>query len=124
LIKSLGDPVSIPVLRNIYFTKFECILKFGIIFWGWGVNDSNAVFKIEKKGLRLIKGGKNRASFRNLFGDFKILTATSLYIIVILCFIKMNKIYRAQYSDIHTYNTKGKQDLYVQLCSTARCKKV
>jgi hypothetical protein len=26
-------------------------------------------------------------------------------------------------SDIHKYNTKGKQDLYVQLCNTAHCKK-
>jgi hypothetical protein len=32
-----------------------------------------------------------------------------------------NKIYTTQYSDIH--NTKGKQDLYVQLCNTAHCKK-
>jgi hypothetical protein len=29
-----------------------------ILYWGGGggVNDSNAVFKIQKKGLRLIKG--------------------------------------------------------------------
>jgi hypothetical protein len=34
MIKSLHDSVSIPVLRNVYFTKFESILKYGIIFWG------------------------------------------------------------------------------------------
>jgi hypothetical protein len=28
-----------------------------------------------------------------------------------------------QHSDIHNYSTKGKQDLYVQLCNTAHCKK-
>jgi hypothetical protein len=28
-----------------------------------------------------------------------------------------------QYSDIHKNNTKGKQDLYVQLCNTTHCKK-
>jgi hypothetical protein len=28
-----------------------------------------------------------------------------------------------QYLDIHNYNTRGKQDLYVQLCSTSHCKK-
>jgi hypothetical protein len=33
LIKSLRDSV-IPVLRSVYFTEFESILKYGIIFWG------------------------------------------------------------------------------------------
>jgi hypothetical protein len=28
-----------------------------------------------------------------------------------------------QYSDIHKYNTKEKQNLYVELCNTAHCKK-
>jgi hypothetical protein len=41
--------------------------------------------KYRKKGLRLIKGVKNRMSCRSLFGDFKILTVTSLYIFEILC---------------------------------------
>jgi hypothetical protein len=35
----------------------------------------------------------------------------------------MNKIYTTRYSNTHKYNTKGKQDLYVQLCSAACCKK-
>jgi hypothetical protein len=62
-------------------------------------------------------------SSRSLFDDFKILTVTSLYIFEILYFIKKNKIYTTQYSDIHKYNTKGKQDLYVQLCNTAHFQK-
>jgi hypothetical protein len=47
---------------------------------GEGVNDSNSVIKIQKKGLRLVEGVKNRVSYRSLFGDFKILTVTSLYV--------------------------------------------
>jgi hypothetical protein len=38
---------------------------------------TNAVFKIQKNGLRLIKGVKNRVCCRSLFGDYKILTITS-----------------------------------------------
>jgi hypothetical protein len=73
--------------------------------------------------LRLINGVKNRVYCRSMFTDFKILTVNSLYIFEILFFIKMNKVYITQYSDIQKYNTKGKQDLYVQSCSTAHCKK-
>jgi hypothetical protein len=49
LIKSLRDSVSLQVLRNVYFTKFESILKYGIIFWGGGSNDTKTVFKVKKK---------------------------------------------------------------------------
>jgi hypothetical protein len=34
LIKSLCDSVSLPVLRKVYFTKFESILKYGICWDG------------------------------------------------------------------------------------------
>jgi hypothetical protein len=58
-----------------------------------------------------------------MFGEFRILTVTSLYIFEILCFLIKNKIYTVEYSDIHGYNTIHKFNLYVQLCNTDRCKK-
>jgi hypothetical protein len=33
LIKSLRDTVSQTVLINVYYAKFESVLKYGIIFW-------------------------------------------------------------------------------------------
>jgi hypothetical protein len=44
-----------------------------LYFLGWerGGNDNNAVFKIQKKCLRLITEVKNRVSFRSLFGDLR-----------------------------------------------------
>jgi hypothetical protein len=41
------------------------------------------------------------------FGDFMILTVTSLYIFEILCFIRKRKIYTIKYYNIHKYNPKG-----------------
>jgi hypothetical protein len=79
--------------------------------------------KYKKKSLSLIRGVNNRVSCRSIFGEFMILTITSLYILEILCFIIKNKIYTTQYSDIHSYNTIHKHNLYVELCNTARCKK-
>jgi hypothetical protein len=66
LVKSLRDLVSLPILRNFYFTKFESILKYGILFWGGGQKENQTVFKIQKKILRLIKGVNNRVSCRDL----------------------------------------------------------
>jgi hypothetical protein len=80
------------------------------------------IFKIQKKCLRLIKRVNNWVSCRGLFSDFRILTVTSLYIFETLCFLKKNKIYTTLYSDVHNYNTVHKYNLYVQPCSTSRCK--
>jgi hypothetical protein len=49
LIKSLRDSVSQTVLRNVYFAKFESVLKYGIIFWGGMQKDSETLFKLQKK---------------------------------------------------------------------------
>jgi hypothetical protein len=81
------------------------------------------VFKVQKKCLRVSKGINYRVSCRGMFSELKILTVTSLYIIEILCFIIKNRIYSTQYSDIHSYNTIHKYNLYVQLCNTDHCKK-
>ncbi|PNF17023.1 hypothetical protein B7P43_G02754 [Cryptotermes secundus] len=123
LIKSLRDSVSQSVLRNVYLAKFESVLKYGIIFWGGVKKDSETLFKLQKKCLRVVKGVRNRVSCRNLFREFKILTVTSLYIFEILCFIIKNRIYTTQYSDVHGYNTIHKHNLYVQFCNTERCKR-
>jgi hypothetical protein len=123
LIKSLHKLVSLPILRNVHFTKFESILKYCVIFWGGGQKENQTIFKIQKKCLRLIKRVNNRVSCRGLFSDFKILTIASLYIFENLYFLKKNKIYTTLYSDVHTYNTVHKHNLYVQPCNTWRCKK-
>jgi hypothetical protein len=49
LIKFLRDSVSLPILRNVYLTKFESILKYGIIFWEGRLKDTETVFKVQKK---------------------------------------------------------------------------
>ena len=123
LIKSLRNSVSLQVLRNVYFTKFESIFKYGIMFWGGGGKEIDTVFKVQKKCIRAIMGVDNRASCRRLFGELEILTVTSLYILEILCFIIKNRIYTTLNSDVHNYNTKHKHNLYAQHCNTNRCKR-
>jgi hypothetical protein len=92
-------------------------------YFGKGGPRTLILYSKYKKTLRLIRGVNNRMSCRSMFGEFKILTVTSLYVFEILCFIIKNKIYTTQNSDIHSYNTIHKHNLYVQQCNTACCKK-
>ena len=34
MIKSLKEMLSLNFIRNTYFTKFQSVLGFGILFWG------------------------------------------------------------------------------------------
>jgi hypothetical protein len=56
-----------------------------------------------------------------VFREFKMLTGISLSLSS--CFMKTNKIYTTQNSDIHGYNTIHKRDLYAQFCNTERSKR-
>jgi hypothetical protein len=50
LIKSLRDTVSQTVLINVYYAKFESVLKYDIIFWGEVQKDFKTLFNCRKKG--------------------------------------------------------------------------
>jgi hypothetical protein len=68
------DRVSQTVLINVYYAKFESVLKYGNIFWGGVQKDFKDIFKLQKRCIRVIKGVKNRVSCKNLVREFKILT--------------------------------------------------
>jgi hypothetical protein len=80
--KSLRDAVGQTVLINVYYAKFESVLKYDIFFWGGVQRDFKNLLKLQKKWVMVIKGEKNRVSYRNLFRELKILTGTSLFFFI------------------------------------------
>jgi hypothetical protein len=67
---------------------------------------------LQKKVLRLISGMKRFESCRNVFKTFKILTVTSLYILEVLCFIEKHTVDLKNNSQVHDYNTRGKNNYH------------
>ena len=51
MILSLRGDLSLFMLRNIYFTKFQSLIRYGIILWS-GERKSVKVLKIQKRVLR------------------------------------------------------------------------
>jgi hypothetical protein len=47
IIKSLRDDLSFNILRNIYFAKFQSLVRYGISFWG-SENECSEVLKLQK----------------------------------------------------------------------------
>jgi hypothetical protein len=63
VIKVLRNELSFGILRNIYFAKFQSLVRSGIILWG-GEKESSKVLIMQKKALRIMKGLNSRKSCR------------------------------------------------------------
>jgi hypothetical protein len=57
MIKSLEEILSPNMIRNIYFAKFQSLLRFGILFWGGLGGELNTrIQRIQKRSIRLMVG--------------------------------------------------------------------
>jgi len=118
MIKTLKETLSPCMIRHIYFTKFQAILRSGILLWGGIKGDSSIrVFKIQKRVVRLLAGVSFRTSCRQLFKKLNILTMASLYILEVTCFIQKNCKFLEQNSQVHQHDTRRKLDIHVKMKS-------
>jgi hypothetical protein len=115
MIKSLKEILSPNMIRNIYFTKFQSLLHFGILFWGGLGGELNTrILGIQKRMIRSMVGVSSRTSCRQLFKELSILTLASLCILEVICFIKKYRQSVELNSNIHTCNTQRKMDIHIQ----------
>ena len=100
------------VLRSTYFSYAHSIMSYGLIFWG-NSTDSDDIFKIQKRIIRIITNSNKNASCRELFKKLNILPLQSQYIYSTLLFITKNKDQFFPNSHIHTINTRHNNNLFV-----------
>lgn len=98
--------LSYEQLRMMYFTNFQSLLSFGIIFWGKST-DYKKVFVMQKRAIRIITHMSFRQSCRGVFREHNILTVIGLYIYETLVhFSKYKRNESSCYFD-HLYPTRG-----------------
>ena len=108
MIKSLKELLSPNLIRNIYFTKFHSLLRFGIFFFlGGGSRGelTTRILRIQKRVIRSMVGVSSRTSCRQLFKEMNILTLVSLYIMEVVSYIRKHHQFVELNSNIHTYST-------------------
>jgi hypothetical protein len=102
------------MIRSIYYSKFQALLRYGIMFWG-ADNESIPIFKLRKRVIQIMGDVGTGTSCRQLFKDYKILAVTSPYVLEVICFIKKYKSSVEQNVHVHDYNTK-KMDILYMFC--------
>jgi hypothetical protein len=94
-------------LKLIYYSYFHSILTYRIIFWV-NTHYSNAIFKMQKRIIRIMVEIRNRDSCREYFKRLKILPLQSQYLLSLLLFVADNGDYFRSNSEIHSFDTKNK----------------
>jgi hypothetical protein len=110
-MRTVTQLLKADTLKQVYFAYFHSIMSYGVIFWG-NSTDSKRVFIIQKKIIRLMAGVKRRVSCRELFKKFNILPLASEFLLSLLSFVVDNREKFQTNSDIHSINTRPKQDLH------------
>ena len=119
MIKSLREILSTYMVRNLYFAKFQSLLRFGLLLWGGVGGETNRkIFILQKRAIRSMAGVNARTSCRQLFKKMNILTLSSLYILEVTCFIRKHCQSLELNSNVHSYNTRRKTDIHIKSCRT------
>jgi hypothetical protein len=107
----------------MYFAHFHSYIRYGIIFWG-NNGESKKIFKLQKRVIRIISNVSRTTSCRELFKRRNIRTVPCIYIMEILCYIKVNIGKYEKNSVIHDRNTCQRKDFHIQDWRTEVCKNI
>ena len=88
LLRTMGDCVSPPILKQAYFTLCHTHIAYAIIVWGHS-SGAKRVFGLQRRAVRILAGLCYREDCRRAFIDLSIMTLPSLFIYENLLHIKV-----------------------------------
>ena len=103
LITNIKPYLSLPALNVSYQSLFHSIMSNGIMFWGHA-SHSSAIFKVQKRVIRILMGLGYRESCRESFKKLKILTLSSQYIFSLLLSVVNNRGCFVSNNEYHNIN--------------------
>jgi hypothetical protein len=89
-MRKLSHVLNIESLRIGYFSHFQSLILYGLIFWGMPAN-MKRVFLLQKRIIRVMLGLRPRCSCRSWFKKFDILPVSCLYIYSLMSFVVDNQ---------------------------------
>jgi hypothetical protein len=122
VIRPLKSVISIKNLRRIYFSYVHSIIAYGIIFWGNSPNSEN-IFKLQKRAIRIIMNVDSRVSCCELFKKLNIVPQHSQYMLSVVLFVVKNIDEFTSNSKVHSINTRHRSDLYPPSIKVTKYKK-
>lgn len=109
-LRIIVDAVGVDAALSAYHAFVQARVRYGIIFWGNSV-ETNRVFILQKKCLRVIFKLKQAETCKKVFIDNNILTLYSMYIYESVMLVINNPSLFTEMEYRHVYNTRNMNDL-------------
>lgn len=122
VLRGLVSLVSIEVLKMAYFALIHSHLTYGVLLWG-GSAESQRAFVLQKKAIRVMLRRGTREHCKPLFRSLGILTLPSLFIYETCLHIHGKTSSLRTRSDVHDYNTRGRDLLLISQSRTRTSEK-
>lgn len=119
VLRNLASSVSQETLRTAYFGLFHCRLSYALLVWGHS-SQSERVFRLQRRAVRLIAGLGYREECRGTFAQFRILTLPSVFILENLLYMKRNLSNYVANGDVHEHDTRRAGDFRSRYCRLKR----
>lgn len=110
IIRNLRNIVSSEVLLKAYYGYIHTHLTYAVLCWGHSSHMSEA-FTIQRRCLRVMAGLRSDQCCRRAFVGMGVLTLPCIYILSCLKHVKKNFNSYSSHGDIHSYNTRHRDDL-------------
>jgi hypothetical protein len=109
-MRSIKSYVSLNTLKTIYYSYFNSIISYGLIFGG--THHSLKIFRMQKKKRNYEGLQEWGVSCRNLFKRLEILPLASQYILSLMLFVVNNKNLFILNSEKHNTSTRQLNNVY------------
>jgi hypothetical protein len=111
IMRKLSHVLNIESLRIVFFTHFQSLILYGLIFWGTLAN-MKRVFLLQKRIIRIMLGLGSRCSCRSWFKKLDILPVTCLYIYSLMSFVVDNQDLFQANSSVNCMKTRQRNQLH------------
>lgn len=112
LLKRLQFCVSTNYVRVAYFSYFQSIIRYGLVFWG-NASRVQEILILQKKVLRSLNQSNKTEHCKPLFIKLKIQTIINLYLFDIIRYVFSNQHILHFNDTVHHYNTRQKDHAIV-----------
>jgi hypothetical protein len=117
-LRIINRVAGLETVRTLYYAYFQSMLVYGLIFWG-NSGEAKLIFKLQKRAIRTMMKIPKMVSCKQYFKFLHVLPLPCLYIYEVLVYIKTNLNAYSINSEIHSHNTKRKDNLYIVPCNTS-----
>lgn len=105
ILRRLAKFANTDVLLSAYFGSFYPQISYAVAIWGAETTKTKAIFRLQKRAIRLVFGMKKGDSCRGIFIVNNLLTFSCLYIFQCLSFFIKNK-HLFSFRNIRHYNLR------------------